>query len=443
MADIAPFRALRYDPRAVPDLPGAVAPPYDVIAPAARARYARHPHSIVRLTLPREDDPGPPLRDRYERAAHTLAAWRAAGVLRRDAQAALYPYEQTFRLGDHILRRRGFLGLLRLADYAERVVLPHERTFARYKDDRLQLMRACPANLEAILGFYGGPGAEVACLLDAAMQAPPLAELTDEDGARHRLWRLAGAGAGAVRDRLGPEPVVIADGHHRYETALAFREERLAGVPAGEAARRPEAFVLIHLVHAEDPGLVVLPTHRLVQRGAPLAALRPTLARHFDLEPLPPAQGDPLATLRAALGELQARRAEEVAFLAVGKGGELLRLRLRDPAACEELVRAGHSPALARLDVAILHALVVERLLGIPAGDPDAIRYERDEAALLEAVEAGGAPVAFALSAPSPCEVMRLARAGERMPQKSTFFYPKVLSGLVMHPLDAGDRIEG
>ncbi|MFB3817002.1 MAG: DUF1015 family protein [Candidatus Methylomirabilales bacterium] len=436
MATLATFRALRYDPARVPDLAAAVAPPYDVISPEARERYARHPHSVVRLTLPQDDPPGPGARDRYARAGAAFAAWRAEGVLQRDPEPSLYPYEQAFEVGGRTLRRRGVLGLLRLAHYAEKQVLPHERTFARYKDDRLRLMRACPANLEAILGFYAGPGQRIAALLEAAMQAAPLAALRDADGVGHRLWRLAGAPAAELCGLLRDRPVAIADGHHRYETALNFRGERLAGLPDAEARRRPEAFVLAHLVHAEDPGLVILPTHRLVRRAAPLAALRPRLARRFEVEELPAAPGEALAVFRRALADLQARRRCEIAFLAAGKGGELLRLRLRD------LPPEGGQPSgLARLDVAVLHALVLEGLLEIPAGDPDAISYERDEAAVLAAVEAGAAPVAFGLSAPRPDEVLALALAGQRMPQKSTFFYPKVLSGLVLHPLDEGDVI--
>jgi uncharacterized protein (DUF1015 family) len=435
MADLAPFRALRYDPARVPDLAAAAAPPYDVISAEARARYARHPYSIVHLTLPQDDPPGPDARDRYRRAGAAFAAWRAEGVLRRDPEPALYPYEQTFELGDRTLRRRGVLGLLRLADYAEQQVLPHERTFARYKDDRLRLMQACPANLEAILGFYAGPGDRVAGLLDAAMQASPLAALRDGDGVGHRLWRTTGAAAAELCRLLRDRPVAIADGHHRYETALNFRAERLAGVPEAEARRRPEAFALAHLVHAEDPGLVILPTHRLVHRAPPLALLRPRLAQQFEVERLPAAPGQACAAFRRALADLQARRGREIAFVAAGKGGELLRLRLRD------LPPAGRSGGLARLDVAVLHALVLEGLLEIRAGDPDAVSYERDEAAVLAAVESGAAALAFGLSAPRPEEVLALAQAGERMPQKSTFFYPKVLSGLVLHPLDAAEVI--
>jgi uncharacterized protein (DUF1015 family) len=437
MADIAPFKALRYNPGVVGELSAVVAPPYDVITPEARKQYARHPLNVVHLTLPDAADPGPAVADAYQRAGTTFADWRARGVLVRDDEAALYPYEQEFSLeGGARLRRRGFLGLVRLAEYEERSVLPHERTFARYKDDRLRLMRACPANLEPILAFYRAPAAAVGATLAAAMGGPPLACVRDGEGTCHRLWRLPAAAVPALTAPLTEGPVAIADGHHRYETALNFRNERLAGVPPGETRGRPEAFVLAHLVEAGDAGLLILPTHRVVRRAPAWPALRSLLGTCFEVQPVPPSPAGALETLRAELRSLQSARGVGTAFLALGPGPEILRLRLRGDGPLEELRAAGHSTAYARLDVAVLHALVLERLLGLAPGDPDAVVYERDERRVLSAVLQGEAGLAFCLSAPRPVEVLQLAQDGERMPQKSTYFYPKVLSGLVLHPLD-------
>src|SRR5574341_496988 len=277
MAEILPFRALRYNPQFVPDLKLVVAPPYDVISPEAQERYhARHRHNVVRLILAREAGEDASGRDRYDRASRTFTAWEADGILRRDGENGIYLYEQEFSLGEgHRIRRRGLMALMRLANYGEKIVFPHERTFAKYREDRLRLMRACPANLEPIFGFYPDPDDSVCTVLDRCVGAAPQLDFVDEDGIRQRLWFLREPAAVAVLTQAFRErSVIIADGHHRYETALNFLQERRArdAAPPEVQRRRPEEFVLMYLVSAQDPGLVILPTHRVIRQ-------RPLLAR--------------------------------------------------------------------------------------------------------------------------------------------------------------------
>jgi uncharacterized protein (DUF1015 family) len=448
MAEIIPFRALRYNPRLVPDLERVVAPPYDVISPEAQERYhARHPYNVVRLILGKDEASGTEDDNRYTRAAATFADWRRAGILHRDPVPSMYLYEQEFSVGDGPrLRRRGFLALVRLHEYAERAILPHERTFSRYKDDRLRLMRACPANLEAILGFYPGPNPTVTATLDRHAEVDPTVRLLDEDGVGHRLRPLRDPAdletlQAAVRDR----PVVIADGHHRYETALNFRNEARERDPLPpEAARdRLDGYVLMNLVQADDPGLVILPTHRVIRRR-PICAgaeLRAVLARHFRVRSVALDPADPVRRLRVALADIARRQGAGIACAVYDGGGEVLVLELTDPAASQALLAEGHAPAFARLDVAVLHRLLIEGVLGVPsaAQADDSIRYTRDESQALAEVSAGKAAAAVFLNAPRVEQVQAVAMAGERMPQKSTYFYPKVLSGLVMSPLDAED----
>ncbi|HTU02240.1 MAG TPA: DUF1015 domain-containing protein [Candidatus Sulfotelmatobacter sp.] len=428
MPEIRPFRALRYNPTAVPDLAAVVTPPYDVISPEAQARYyARYPSNVIRLILPREPDPEVPGRDRYERAARTFAAWQRDGILLRDPAPALYPYEQEFSLADGPRRRRrGLLALVRLAAYGEGQVFPHERTFRRHKDDRLQLMRACRADLEAILGFYGGPAEPVQALLAGSMAGPALLSVTDEEGMAHRLWRLPEPQADQLAVALQERPMTIADGHHRYETALTFRDEQRAA--AGPSARDagPHDFVLVDLVHADDPGLVILPTHRLVRRAPTLQSLRPRLAEHFHVDTRVTDATNPLPALRGVLDELARERAARVGFAAYAGGETILVVRLRE---------AGGSSA--QLDVAVLQSLVLEKLLEV---SPEDLEYERDEAQALEAVATSRAALAWFLTPPAVKEVETLARLGVRMPQKSTYFYPKVLSGLLFYPKNSQDR---
>ncbi len=447
MAEIVPFRALRYNPRFVPDLAQVVAPPYDVISPEAQERYyARHPYNVVRLILAK-DELSVSGRDRYACAARTFADWRREGILRRDTAPAVYLYEQEFAIGEgRRLRRRGVLAPVRLHDYADGVIFPHERTFPRYKDDRLQLMRACPANLEAILGFFPGPNPGVAAVLDRCLETGPIAGLVDEDGVGHRLWPVSEPEeVRALQTALREQPIFIADGHHRYETALNFRNERQAheGAAGGAARGRPDSFVLMNLVPADDPGLVILPTHRILRRRPACAgeALTTALARHFWITSHPVDPGDPLPGVHRALADLARRGAEAMVFGLYAGGAAVLALELNDPTTTQALLAEGHAPAFANLDVAVLHRLVVEGVLGVPAATQadDSIRYTRDAAQAIAEVAAGTASVALFLNPPRVEQVQAVAMAGERMPQKSTYFYPKVLGGLVINPLDAAE----
>ena len=445
MAEIIPFRALRYDPRRIPDLAQVVTPPYDVISPEAQDRYyARHPHNVVRLVLAKHETPGAPADNRYSRAAASYTAWRREGILQRDPTPAIYLYEQEFSAGQASrLRRRGLLALVRLHEYAEQVILPHERTFSRHKDDRLQLMRACPANLEPILGFYPGSNRPIDALLGRYMETDPTVGLVDEEGVGHRLWLVeATPEVATLCDALRDRPVVIADGHHRYETALTFRDERRGRnpTPAAAARHRLDDFVLMNLVPSDDPGLVILPTHRVIRRRPARlgTALADALARHFRIVPFPLDTANPLPSLRAALADLAQREGPRIACALYAGGREILVMELADPAVPQAFLAEGRAPAYAELDVAVLHRLLVEDILGIPQAThtDDRIQYTRDPSLALAAVRSGEAAAALFLNAPRVEQVQAIALAGERMPQKSTFFFPKVLSGLVLSPLD-------
>jgi uncharacterized protein (DUF1015 family) len=444
MAAISPFRALRYDPRVVPDLAAVITPPYDVISPAAQARYhARHPYNLIRLILPQAPDAAVSGGDRYAAAADTFAAWQAAGALRRDPSPALYLYAQDFALKDgRRLLRRGILALVHLESYDARVVFPHERTFARHKKDRLRLTRACRAQLEAILGFYPGSAGAVQAALDRGMRGAPQVRVADEEGVEHRLWAITDRAA-IVRivGELRAAPVFIADGHHRYETALRYRAEQQAalGEFAEAAGRRPHDFVLMNLVQADDPGLVILPTHRIV-RGRPArtgALLRLALEEDFGVEAVPAAGADAAGAIGRLLDEC--RRADAVGFglLDAEGGASFLRVR-RAPSTTAR--RRGDTAAL---DVALLHRLVIEKAMGIGAdgSEGDAVAYTHDAEEAARAVAAGEAAAALFLNPPTVAQVQAVAERGETMPHKSTYFYPKNASGLVMSPLDPTESL--
>ena len=429
MAEIRPFRGLRYDPARV-SLADAVCPPYDVIAPAAAgALRRRSPYNAVHLELPQGPDDGS--TDRYRAAADLLAGWRAQGVLRTDGELALYLVDQTFTGPDGAERtRRGFVCLLRLEDFAARVVLPHERTHAGPKVDRLELLRATHANLSQVFLLYPDPEHDVGRALGAAAPPPsPALEALDDDGNLCRLRPVTGPVTARVADLLADRQLLIADGHHRYETALAYCDERRA------ASDDSADWLMVCLSSMDDPGLAIFPTHRLL-KGVTLPPTDEIVARlraGFDVTEQP--GGGVLACAPAM--ERVSRSAgprKELGLYLPGEG-RCLTLRQRD-GAVERLTARGISPALARLSVTLLAELVFRDALGL---DPDRLEGRLDFAKSVDdaaAALAGGEHVLAAFLGATPmAEVRAVAEGGEVMPQKSTYFYPKLLTGLVFNAL--------
>ncbi len=420
MATVRPFRGLRFDPAAAGPLDTCLAPPYDVIAPDRHRRLlAASPHNIVHVDLPPAREGEAPDR-KYARAGDTYRAWRARGVLRREARPALYLTET--EIGG--LARRGVLAAVGLVPFEAGVVLPHERTLAGPKADRLALMEATRAALSPIFALYHDSDGRVAAALAPAFARPPDVAVADPDGVAHRLWvaddpATMAAVALAFEDRR----LYIADGHHRYETALAYR----AAHPDLEAA----AFVPMTLTALEDPGLAVLPTHRVLGgvEPIPLAALAERVGGGIRATPV----AGPLEGLLADLADA-GRSAPAVLVLGRERGGlAALRLQWTDRAA---LARA--SPR-ERLDVTRLERDILMGLFGASAESiarQANLTYVKDAAEAARLVEAGEAAHAFLLNGPRPAEVVAVADAGETMPQKSTYFAPKLPTGLVILPLD-------
>jgi uncharacterized protein (DUF1015 family) len=429
MASFRPFRALHYDPARAGGLEAVIAPPYDVIDDAARDRlYERSPHNVIRLILNRA-------ADRYGAAAADLAEWRRERVLVHDAVPCLYYYVQEFPLADGSRRRRsGLIAAVRLAPFSEGVILPHERTFARAKEDRLRLVRSCRTNLSPLFGLYANRSAALDPARQRSESEPAWIDVTDEGGDRHRVWRIAAAeDVERIQQVLADATVFIADGHHRYETALAYRDERrTAGDTDPEA---PHNFVLMYLTSMDDPGLVVLPTHRLWRGPLPGGAdeIVSRLAAELDVRELDGSEaGQP--RLLEALNAADA--VGSIAMRIAGREPSYL-LRLRDPARL-----AGAFPDLApvvrALDVSILDGLVLRRLLGIDctrAAQEGQLAHTHDDREALAATR-HGASLAFLLPRPRMRDIEAVCLSGQVMPEKSTYFYPKLKSGLVFHLLD-------
>ncbi|MBV9606603.1 MAG: DUF1015 domain-containing protein [Solirubrobacterales bacterium] len=417
MADVEALRALHYDLDRTGGLQSVIAPPYDVIGPEQRTELeSRSPYNVVRIDLPVGDRP-------YDAAAEQLRDWRAQGVIVRDEQPALWVLEQDFTGPDGTLRqRRGFLARVRVEEYGPGRIRPHERTHPGPKQDRLNLTRATRANLSPIFSLFDDPNQAATEAVQRATQTDPWGQATDEDGTVNRLWRITDPGQLAqITSATQSAELLIADGHHRYETARVYAEE-----VGGEG---PHRYVLMCLVALEDPGLTVFPTHRLLRDLRPdqhetLAdALRENfeVARLGSTQELAPAYGQPVR-----MGYIDAHFRQPIM------------LTLKDQAIADRAL-ADHAEPYRRLDTAVLEALILKGALNMTDDDIDhmaGLDYARDFEHALSLVESGARDAAFFL-APTPIEEVRaVAAAGESMPPKSTYFFPKVPTGLLFNPLD-------
>jgi uncharacterized protein (DUF1015 family) len=425
MPSISTFAPLRFNPRAVPDLGAVIAPPYDVISEERRRQLlARDPHNFIRLILPEGTD-----ETRYATAALLFDEWQKANVLIREEGDALYLYTQAFDHPESGARvvRHGFISRVRLSPFSSGEILPHERTLSGPKADRLRLMEATNANLEPIFGVYRDPRGESARRLESlTAQSDPLIEATDADGVLHRIWRVTGEAAESFARDLAASTVFIVDGHHRYETALNYQ----AAHGSSDGVERPIDSIMMFLAPMADPGLVILPTHRVVHSLAScdLGALVEQLREHFEITSV--------ATGEEGL-QLLAARTTTPSFLLLG-GGQMVVASLREHTDIGALVDPSLPHSLAELDVTILHEYILERLLGI-SKDAQAnqtnLRYVKSAEDAFAESRKGDVQLVAMMNATRLEQVERVAESGHVMPQKSTYFYPKLASGLLINPL--------
>lgn len=445
MAEILPFRGTRYNPQLIGDLSQVIAPPYDVINKEMQeSLYARHPNNVVRLILTK-DEGDDNFRDKYTRAANYLQTWRREGILIDDHQPSIYLYEQEFQLpGGQKKKRRGFFALVKLVDYSEGGIRAHEHTFAGPKADRFKLLQATQANLSPIFLIYNDPTQEVTALVNEKMaETKPWATVRDEDGVVHRLWVVGKRDfITKLREGMAPKSLFIADGHHRYETSLAYRDmmREETGLRSGN---QPFDYVMVYLTPAEQDGLVILPTHRALARSLmaeidlkeAMAELHQTFcvtSEKVDLAK-PQKEAQKIAEKLAELGK------QRTAFAMLEATGKLHYLRLKSGVSPDDLIDDEELPSLVkRLDVSILHHYIINRVfIGNPEFEleEDECFYVRDISALFEMLRTKKAGLAFVLN-PTPMEqVLEIVAAGIKMPHKSTYFHPKLADGLVMRDM--------
>jgi len=443
MAHIAPFRALRYDPNHA--APGSVVTqPYDKITPEMQdAYYASSPFNLVRIILGKREPADSDQSNVYTRAAGFFNDWRRQGVFLEDPQPSLYVYAQRFvRPGtETTLERRGFIALGRVEDYAAQVVHRHEQTLSKPKADRLDLLRHTRAHFGQIFMLYSDPG-EIDNLLD--QNTPPITEVTDEYGVAHRLWRVSDPTLiDLVRGKMRDKKLIIADGHHRYETALNYRNERRAAVatassgssalvPQTESDDAPFEFAMMTFVNMNSPGLAILPTHRVVHGLSSFSPddFKSAVRNYFNVEEVDP-------SIDAARATAILREAGHVgtALLAVMPSRVFL---LHTPKAPPSLF-PGLSVRQQSLDVVQLHKVLLDNVLGLSEEsirNQQNLSYVREASEALASVRNRKADVALLMN---PCrmeQVRDIAFAGEVLPQKSTDFYPKLLSGLTLYALE-------
>jgi uncharacterized protein (DUF1015 family) len=440
MPTVAPLRGLRYDPKHVGALSQVIAPPYDVIDAALQTKlYEQHPANVIRIELNREEPGDSERSNKYTRAAKFLSEWREQGVVMQEPAAVLYVYHQTFEVEGRKHVRRGVMARVRLERFGTGNIHPHEETMSGPKQDRLLLTRACRANLSQVFGLYPDPHGEVQALLDATVAGQPPLEATDHLGVSSMMWPLADeAVAAKVAGLMGPKPVFIADGHHRYETACNYRDEVAAAWAAEHGgaelpADHPANFVLMMLVGMSDPGLIVLPTHRLfVQPSVASAAeLKAKLGDCFTTE----AAGTGPAAADAVWGQIEVEDEQGTLGLYT-TGDQAWTLARITPAgrARMDAVASDHGPAWRNLGVSILHRLVIGELLGakeIPT--PGYVHLVRE---VVEGLGSGKYPFAALVMPATVDDIKQVSETGERMPAKSTYFYPKLASGLVFNTLE-------
>jgi uncharacterized protein (DUF1015 family) len=416
VADVQPINTLRYDPRVAGPLEDLIAPPYDVIDDELRAELAaRSPQNVVEIDLP----------ESYEGAAEKLAEWERSGVLVREDEPAIWVLRQDYTAPDGGARTRsGFFARVRVEDYGQGRIRPHERTHPGPKEDRLRLTRATRANLSPIFSLFPDAGGAATETIARAASGEPFAEATDHEGTRNTLWRVADPEQiAALQAALADAELLIADGHHRYETARVYADE-----VGGEGDHR---YVLMFLVALDDPGLLVFPTHRMLtglkDDTEKQLAIRDVARRDFDIQPLedtrelePPADAE-----RVTFGYMDSFLKRPV------------RLTLKDQSIADEAL-AGMPEPYRRLDTAVLEALVLRGALGMSEDDISHLRgldYSKNLEDAIERVESGAADAGFFMRATPVEQVREVAEAGESMPPKSTYFFPKVPTGLVFNPL--------
>ena len=437
MADIRPFQGVHYNPSLTEDLAKVLSPPYDIITPQIQEElYQRSNVNFVRIEFGRELPKDKDNDNKYTRAAATVEKWLEQGVLEVDRAPSIYVHDHHFTHQAKPYRRRSINCLVRLEEWDRKVVRPHEGTLAKPKDDRLNLLWALHANTSPVMTLYEDQEGKVSSLLDVQTREQHLLNASIENGESHYLWALTDAKIiGEIRDVLADQPLYIADGHHRYESALAYRRERHS-LSDSVSENEPYDYVMMTLVDFADPGLVILPAHRMVRGIAPSAldGLLAGIETCFAVKELPLQHSN----IQQQVNDLLAAETNEVKTVLCGiKNERLLLLTLRDFNLVRTMIPYFHSELYQRLDVSIVDHVILEDLLGLTHDMAGAfIDYTSDVVDAVSQVLEQEYQLAFLVNPVKPEVIKGIADSGDRMPRKSTYFYPKLPAGLVFYRFD-------
>jgi len=440
MAELRPFYGIRYNPGIIKNLSDVATPPYDVISKQEqKSYYERHPQNIIRLDKNMVTDQDTPDDNPYSRAAGFFEEWQKKGILIRDPEPAIYATTVEFSLNGEPVTRFGLVATVRLEPFSAGVILPHEQTYSKVKSERLELMKACHANFSHIFSIYSDPDSTLAAVRSNVIARSPDEQFTDDAGHRHKLWRIVDPEIhGEIATAFGDRRLYIADGHHRYETALNYRDWVRETMPEFDETH-PANYIMMYLCAMEDPGLVILPTHRLlptVSDAAPTQLLE-RAAACFDIQTIPVPESDPDRARRKLLQIMENHRDARVIGLILRDQPAYHALVLKNGVMAAQF--GGDIPEpLLDLDVTVLTRLVLVRLMGFDQetlDDASRIDYTSRDTEAVDSVRRGEHDIAFILNPPTNEQVRRVAEAGLTMPRKTTFFYPKVVSGQVMNKL--------
>ena len=441
MADIRPFRGVLYNSGKVGELKSVMAPPYDVIPPAKQDElYERHPHNVIRLILGKINPDDTDSNNRYTRAAAEFKAWMGSGVLVKDQSPAIYYYMQSFNLPSGAVQtRKGFIALSKIEEFGKGV-RPHEKTLSGPKADRLKLMQACKSNLSCIFSLYSSPMLEINKVLDAATEGhDPIIDVTDDDGIVNRLWRVDDPEVLATVTRsMKSKALFIADGHHRYETALNYRN-LMREKEANHTGDAPYDYVMMYFSNMDDTGMTIWPTHRVIHslKGFDGKAFLAQCAKYFDIEEFPCAGGAEEQARKSFLARLESAGAEKTTFGLHVKGVDTYYILSIKATSTMDSVFGDTIPEVFKgLDVTVLHSLVFAKILGLTQEAQEKqenLIYVKSSAEALSAMADEKNQLVFLLNATKIEQVKGVAEEGFVMPQKSTYFYPKLLSGVVIN----------
>ena len=440
MAEVRPFRGIRYNQDAIGDLSLVVAPPYDIIDESGRdSYYNRHPYNIIRLILNRPkkaENPDEP----YERAASFLDRWLAQRILLKDQAPGIYLYRQRYLLDSEYTECTGLIARVRVEDFASGEILPHEDILPKPFEDRMKLLERTKANLDFVQALYTDPAERLRDPILREMERFPVAQFLASDGVAHDLWQVTDE---RFCDRMhkffSGKPLYIADGHHRYTTALTYarRIEESGGELAEDDPRR---FIMMMIVEMENPGLAVLPVHRVVMRDVQSSdQLRAAVEQWFDVEEIT-APETALSGRVAHLLKTLKESADVTSFIVCANDGKIMLLKLKPGVDVTRAIDGEASADYKTLDVTVLHRLVLQKGMGLGADGQSVGRdlsFTRDALEAAEMVQSGRAGMSFFVNSPKVEQVRAIADNGERMPQKSTYFYPKPCSGVVMNRIDS------